>query len=102
MDRSCSFLASCLASGVQHWSLLAVGLSWVLLLRQRSLGELSPIKITWDWRSLVAQCPGLSSPTSEAQARHLVRAPRPCQPHGMEEKKEEEKKNEQVEAQNKW
>ena len=44
-------LASCLASqlawGVQHWSLLAVEWSWVLGLRQRSLGELLLTDITW-------------------------------------------------------
>ena len=43
----CSCLASCLAWGVQHWSLLAVGWSWVLVLRWKSLGELSLIDITW-------------------------------------------------------
>ena len=43
----CSCLASCLAWGVQHWSLLAVGWSWVVWLIQRSLGELSPIDIMW-------------------------------------------------------
>ena len=42
----CSSLASCLALGVQYWSLLAIGWSWVLVLRQRSLGEHSPIDIT--------------------------------------------------------
>ena len=31
------------------WSLLAVGWSCVLALRQRSLGELSLIDITWSW-----------------------------------------------------
>ena len=43
----CSCLVSCLAWGVQHWSLLAVGGIWVLALRWRSLGELSLIDITW-------------------------------------------------------
>ena len=43
----CSCLTSCLARGVQHWNFLVVELSWVLALRQRSLGELSPIDITW-------------------------------------------------------
>ena len=42
-----SCLASCLAWGVQHWSLLAVKWSCVLVLRRRSLGELLPIVITW-------------------------------------------------------
>ena len=32
-------------------------------------------------RSLVDQCPELSSPSSEAQASRAPRAPRPCQPH---------------------
>ena len=32
---------------VQHWSLLAVGWSWVLVLKRRSLGELLPIDIMW-------------------------------------------------------
>ena len=39
----CSCLARCLAWGVQHWSLLVIEWSWVLALRWRSLGELSPI-----------------------------------------------------------
>ena len=34
----------------------------------------------------MVQRPGLSSPTSEAQTRHLAGAPRPCQLHGMEDK----------------
>ena len=34
-------------------------------------------------RSLVVQCPELGSPTSEAQAWHLAKAPKPCQPHGL-------------------
>ena len=29
------------------------------------------------------QCPELGSPTSEAQAWHPARVPRPCQPHGQ-------------------
>ena len=33
-------------------------------------------------KSLVDQCPELGSPTSDAQAWHVARAPRPCQPHG--------------------
>ena len=45
----CSCLAHCLAWGVKHWSLLVVEQSWVLALRQRSLGELSPIDIMWGW-----------------------------------------------------
>ena len=60
--------ASCLAWGFQHWSLLDVGWRWVLVLRGRCLGEFSPIDITWGGRFLVVQCPGLGSPTSEAQA----------------------------------
>ena len=40
--------ASCLAWGVQHWSLFVIEWSWVLALRWRSLGELSLIDITWD------------------------------------------------------
>ena len=32
---------------------------------------------------LVVQCPEPGSPTSEAQARQLAGAPRPCQPHGF-------------------
>ena len=43
----CSCLARCLASGAQHSSLLVVEWSWVLALRWRSLGELSPFDITW-------------------------------------------------------
>ena len=41
---------SCLAWGVQHWSLLIIGWSWVLALRWRSLGECSPIDIMWGWK----------------------------------------------------
>ena len=52
---------------------LAIGWSWVLTLRRRSLGELSPIDILWGVRrSLVVQCPELGSPTSEAQGWHLA------------------------------
>ena len=43
----CSCLASSLSWGVQHCSLLVVEWSWVLALRWRSLGELSPFDITW-------------------------------------------------------
>ena len=35
-------------------------------------------------RSLVVQCPELSSPTSEAQAWPQAGAPRPCQSHGCQ------------------
>ena len=34
---------------VQPWSLLIIEWSWVLVLRQRSLGEFSLIDITWSW-----------------------------------------------------
>ena len=40
----------------------------------------------------MVQCPGLGPPTSEAQAQHRAGAPKPCQPHGSEEKKKERKK----------
>ena len=43
----CSCIACCLAWDVQHWSLLAIGWSWVLALRRRSLGELSSVDIMW-------------------------------------------------------
>ena len=33
----------------EHWSLLFVEWSWILALRQRSLGELSLIHSTWGW-----------------------------------------------------
>ena len=60
----CSSLARCLLWGVQHWSLLVVEWSWILVLRRRSLGELSLINITrgqefsggpmsWTWLSHV-------------------------------------------------
>ena len=39
--------ASCLAWDVLHWSLLAVGWSWVLALRWRYLVELLTIDIMW-------------------------------------------------------
>ena len=45
--RLCSCLASCLAWGVQHCSLLVAEWSWVLALRRRSVGELLPFGITW-------------------------------------------------------
>ena len=45
-------------------------------------------------RFLVVQCPELGSPTYEAQAGHPARAPRPCQPHGSEEKRGKKKKKE--------
>ena len=45
----CSCLASCLAWGIQHWSLLTVGWSWVLALRWGSLGDLLLIDIMCDW-----------------------------------------------------
>ena len=45
----CSCLASSLAWGVQHWSLLVVEWSWVLALRWRSLEELLPNDSTWGW-----------------------------------------------------
>ena len=47
-------------------------------------------------RCLVDQCPELSSPTSETQAWRLAGAPRPCQPHGSEEKWEKRKKEEKI------
>ena len=79
----CSCLASCLAWGVQHWSLLVIEWSWVLALGW-SLWESSCRLILWGaGRSLVDQCPELSSAISDAQAWHLARAPRPCQPHGQ-------------------
>ena len=49
MGGMCSFLASCLALGVQHWSLLVFEWSCVLVLRWRSLGELLLIDIMWGW-----------------------------------------------------
>ena len=42
----------------------------------------------------MVQSPEVSSPTSEAQAWHPAGAPRPCQPHGSEEKGEKERKRE--------
>ena len=42
-------LSSCLALGVQYWSLLVVAWSWVFMLRWRSLGELLLLDITWGW-----------------------------------------------------
>ena len=35
--------------GVPHCCLLVLEWSWVLVLRWRSLGELSPFDITWSW-----------------------------------------------------
>ena len=42
-----SCLASSLAWGVYHWSMLVIEWSWVLALRWRSLGELLLIDIMW-------------------------------------------------------
>ena len=67
MDGLCSCLASCLASGVQHCSLLVVEWTWVLALRWRSLGNFLCLILCGAGRSLVGQCPELGSPTSEAQ-----------------------------------
>ena len=47
MEGLCYSLAKCLACGILYWRLQAVGWSWVLALRQRCLGELLPIDITW-------------------------------------------------------
>ena len=52
---------------VADW-LLSGSVEWVLALRWRSLGELSPFDIMWNREGLVDQCPELGSPTSEAQA----------------------------------
>ena len=60
----CSCLASCLAQGVQHWSLLVVGWSQVLVLRWRSLGELLLINIPWGQEFS-------GGPTSWTQLCHL-------------------------------
>ena len=62
---------SCLLFGMGSPSLELAGY-WVelglLVLRQRSLGELLQIDNMWARISLLVQCPELSSPTSEAQA----------------------------------
>ena len=71
---------------VQHCSLLVVEWSWVLVLRWRSLGELSPFDITWSrevsggpmswtWLSHLRG--------SGVAPRHPTWAPRPCQPHSQ-------------------
>ena len=39
--------ASCLAWAIQHWILLAIGWTWLFMLRWRSLGELLPTDIMW-------------------------------------------------------
>ena len=80
--RLCSCLASCLAWDIQHWSLLAVGWSWVLALRHRSLWELSPTDIMCGWDVSGGPMSWTRLSTSDAQAWHQGRAPRPCQPHG--------------------
>ena len=78
----CSCLASCLAWGVQHWSLLIIEWSWVLAW-DRDLWESSRwLILRGAGTTLVVQCPELGSPTSEAQAWHAGGAPRPYQPHG--------------------
>ena len=60
----CSCLASCSTWGIQHWSLLAVGWSWILVFRWRSLGELLLINITWGQDVS-------GGPTSWTQLSHL-------------------------------
>ena len=80
----CSFLASWLALGIQHWSLLVVEWSWVLGWDGGLWESSCRLILHGAGRSLVVQCAGLSSPTSEAQAWHPARAPRPCQPHSSE------------------
>ena len=94
MGGLCSCFASCLAWCVQQWSLLAIGWSWVLVLRWRSLGELSPIIITWGQEVS-------GSPMSWTWPSHLgpsgphpAGALRSCQPHNSEEKKERKKQKE--------
>ena len=60
--------ASFLAWGVQPWSLLVIGWSWVSVLRRRSLGDFYCLILHGAESSLVVQCPELGSPTSQAQA----------------------------------
>ena len=58
----------------------------VLVLRWRSLGELSPIGIPWFECFQVFQFAGLESPKSEVQAWPLSEAPRLHIPHRTKEK----------------
>ena len=78
----CSCVASCLASGVKHCSLLVIEWSWVLALRWRSLGDFHSLILCGAGRSLVDHFPELGSPTSEAQPWRLAGASRACHPHG--------------------
>ena len=48
-------------------------------------------------RSLVDKSPELGSPTSEAQALHPARAPRPCLLHSSEKGRKKERKKERKE-----
>ena len=59
-----SYLASSLAWGVYHWSFLAFGWGWVLVLSWRSLGELLLIDIMWSWEVS-------GGPVSWTQLSHL-------------------------------
>ena len=101
----CSCLASCLACVVQHWSLPAAGWSWVLLLRWRTLGKLSPIDMMWAWKV----SGGLMSWTQFSHLRGSGLT------HGQStktlpvtwlgrkgRKRRKKKKTEQIEPQTKW
>ena len=76
-------LPSFLWWGVQHWSLLVVEWSWVLAWDGDLWESSCQLILCGAGRPLVVQCLELGSPTSEAQAWHPARAPRPCQPHGF-------------------
>ena len=67
------------SSTVACWSWVELGLS----VEMKISGRAFPFDITLGGRSLVDQCPELCSPTSEAQAWHTARAPRPCQSHSF-------------------
>ena len=61
-----------------HW--IEVGLSLEIDIFGRALG---PLILHGARRSLVVHCPEISSSTSEAQAWHPARGPRPCKLHGL-------------------
>ena len=68
----CSYLADCLAWGIRHWSLQAVGWRQVLLPRWGPLRELTLTNIPGAWRSLLVQWFGLGAPTTGAQVSSMI------------------------------
>ena len=91
----CSCLASCLTWVIQHWSLLAIGWSWVLVLRWRSLGELLLIDIMgpgglW-WFSIL----NLALPSKRLRPDTRLEPQDPVS-HMAQKKREKKRKKEKI------